>query len=151
MMHGEESWLLTHPKVTEGTGFRDSRRFSQGRAGTEGPGLLTCIPGSRARLLGLGPLVRNPRLTEPRSVGGRSGPSPYPLLFSAGPAGPASVPNASHPTGGHVHHERREAVPEGHGGCVRGRVSEASTQGGLGGRGVFVPIPPPSRVEIVRL
>ena len=72
-MHGEESWLLTHPKVTDGTGFRDSRRFSQGRAGTEGPGLLTCIPGSRARPLGLGPLVRNPRLTEPRSVGGRSG------------------------------------------------------------------------------
>nr|XP_025118287.1 uncharacterized protein C13H13orf46 isoform X3 [Bubalus bubalis] len=27
-------------------------------------------------------------------------------------------------SGGHVHHERREAVPEGHGGCVRGRVQD---------------------------
>lgn len=131
-MHGEESWLLTHPKVTDGTGFRDSRRFSQGRAGTEGPGLLTCIPGSRARPLGLGPLVRNPRLTESRSMGGRLGPSAYPLLF---PAGPASVPNASHPTGGHVHHKRREAAPEGHGGCVRGRVSERLLRGAWGAGG----------------
>lgn len=70
---------------------------ARGTAGTEGPGLLTCIPGSRTWFLGLGPLARNPCLTGPAAWEDAQGRLHGPILFSAGPAGPALVPNASHP------------------------------------------------------
>ena len=53
---------------------------------------------------------------------------------------PTPSPQLLPPTGDHVHHKRREAVPEGHGGCVRGRVSEESTRGEVGwGQGSVCP------------
>lgn len=92
-----------------------------------------------------GSLLGNFHSMVPHLIGGRSGPaqsspsspwaSPAGLawcLWLSPSAGPQTAP--LFPTGGHVCHERREAVPDGRGGFVRRRVSDtvASRWGGQG-------------------
>lgn len=103
---------------------------------------------SRAQFLGQGPLTGNFDLTVPKLTGRCSVPVrpqasmwPSDRPSSSGPGGCGdSLPVSPKllmplPTGGHRHHERREAVSDGHGGFIRRRVSDA--YGSAHGEGGF--------------